>query len=105
MTMKSVYSRRSPVRARWEKDQCRLAKYEMVVATVAEITFDVVGPSPRRKCSRLNRPTPTTPKAEISLASTCQGVLSRSSRGTAAVYVPFPRYPVGRPGGCPPPRG
>ena len=67
------------------------------MATPVEMMFDVVGPSPIRKCTRLNRPTstkrlttPTTPNAEISLSSTRQGVPSRSSRRTGGVYVGRP---------------
>ena len=64
------------------------------MATLVEMMFEVVGPSPMRKCIRLNRPTstkrlttPTTPNAEISLSSTRHGVPRRSSRGTGGVYV------------------
>src|ERR1700709_559860 len=64
--------------------------------------FEVVGPNPTRKWTKLNRPTstnrlitPTTPNAEISLSSTRQGVLNRSRKGTGRVDV-GPPHPASR---------
>src|SRR6187551_2203426 len=91
----SVYSRRSPVRARWENDQWRFAKYDNVVAIPVEMTFDVVGPRPSQKWLALNRPVstttftaPTTPNADSSFARTCHGVPMWASIFTKLLYLP-----------------
>ena len=45
-TMNSVYSRRTPVRARWLNDQCRFPRYAQVAAMIVDSALDVSGPQP-----------------------------------------------------------